>query len=100
MAPLISYSSSATAWAVGQPPWSADHGPAPLSLSFGADAQQWALLSLDAGMAHFELVCFSSGLSNLCDARVAASDWTASCSLAKKGLITLHFQQKPAIIEI
>ena len=51
-------------------------------------------------MAHFELVCFSSGPSNLCDARVAASDWTASCSLARKGMIEFHFQLKSALIKV
>ena len=54
-------------------------------------ADQWALIYLDADMVCFKLVFFSSGPSNRCDARVAASDWMVSCSLAKKGLIALHF---------
>ena len=61
---------------------SADHGPSPLAISFGADAKQWVLLSHDADMAHFKSVCFPGGPSNPCDARVAAFDWMAFCSLA------------------
>ena len=60
---------------------SADHGPAPLALSFGEEAKQWALSSLEVDLACFMLVFFSGGPSNPCDARVVASDWMASCSL-------------------
>ena len=60
---------------------SADHGPAPLALSVGAEADQWALSSLDDDMDCLKSVSFSGGPSNPCDARVVASDWMASCSL-------------------
>ena len=60
---------------------SADHGPAPLALSVGAEADQWALSSLDADTAYFKSVCFSGGPSDPCNDCVVASDWTTSCSL-------------------
>ena len=50
----------------------------------------WALVMLNF---------FSGGTFDPCEARVVF-DQTASCSLAKKGMIALHFQLKPALIEI
>ena len=43
---------------------------------------------------------FSGGPFDPCEARVTVFDRTASCSLAEKGMIALHFQLKPALIEI
>ena len=51
----------------------------------------WAFVMLDF---------FSGGPFNPCYVRVAAFDWTASCSLAEKGMIALHFQLNSALIEI
>ena len=71
---------------VGPMGWPADQGGWPAMgrphqpLLFCVVAGQWALLSLDADMVCFKLVCLSGGPSNPCNAHVAASDWMASCS--------------------
>ena len=57
-------------------------------------------LSVVCVLTQFLLVFFSGGPSNPCEARVMVFDRTASCSLAKKGMIALHFLLKHALIEI
>ena len=56
--------------------------------------------SLACVLAFVKLVFFSGGPSVPCYVRVAAFDRTASCSLARKGMIEFHFQLKSALIEI
>ena len=51
----------------------------------------WAFVVLDF---------FSGGPSDPCYVCVTVLDRIASCSLAAKGMIALHFQLKPALIEI
>ena len=60
----------------------------------------WAYWSLACILTFVTLVSFSGGPSNPCDACVAAFDWMASCSLAEKSMIALHFQLKSALKEI
>ena len=64
----------------------------------------WAALGAHVSMvdvwAFVMLDFFSGGPSNPCYVRVVAFDWTTSCSLAEKGMISLHFQLNPALIEI
>jgi hypothetical protein len=50
--------------------------------------------------ASLVLYFLSGGPSNPYCIRVAVFDWTVSCSLAEKGVIALHLQLKPALIEI
>ena len=86
--------------------WSADQGGQPTTplgppaFPFFGWATLWVHLSMVDVWASVMLYFFSGGLSNPCDAHVAVFDRTASCSLAEKGMIALHFQLKPALIEI
>ena len=72
--------------------WSADQG--------GRRPPYWAHLSMVDVWAFVMLDFFSGGPFNPCCVRVAAFDWTASCSLAEKDMIALHFQLNPTLIEI
>ena len=86
--------------------WSTDQGgrPAtplgPPNFSFFGWAALGDHLSMVEFWASVVLYFFSGGPSNPYCVCVAVFDWTASCSLAEKGVIALHFQLKPALIEI
>ena len=86
--------------------WSADQGGQPTTplgpptFPFFGWAALWVHLSMVDVWAFVMLDFFFGGPSNPCCVRVAAFDWTASCSLVKKGMITLHFWLNPALIEI
>ena len=91
---------------VGPMGWSADQGGQPTTLlgrptfSFFGWVALGVHLSMVEVWALVMLNFFSGGPFDPCEARVMVFDRTASCSLAEKGMITLHFQLKPALIEI
>ena len=72
----------------------------PPTFPFFGWAALWAHLLMACVLTSITLVFFFGGPSNPCDVRVTAFDWMASCSLAEKGMIVLHFQLKPPLIEI
>jgi hypothetical protein len=92
--------------AVGPMGWLADKGGrlttplGPPTFSFFGWAALGVHLSMVKVWALVMLNFFSRGPFDPCEARVTVFDRTASCSLAEKGMIALHFQLKPALIEI
>ena len=85
---------------VGRPGRSAGLPVGPPTFLFVLWAALGAQLSVLCGLTQFRLVFFSGGPSDPCEARVTVFDQTASCSSSEKGMIALHFQLKPALIEI
>ena len=85
---------------VGRPSRSDGHPVGPPTFLFVLWAALGAHLSVVYVLTQFLLVFFSGGPSDPCEARVTLFDRTASCSSAEKGMIALHFQLKPALIEI
>ena len=79
---------------VGRPSSGPTDLPLVLWAALGAHLSMVCVLTL------FSLVFFSGGPSEPWDDRVMVFDRTASCSLAEKGMIALHFWLKPALIEI
>ena len=86
--------------ALGPMGWSADHPTGPTDLLLLRLGCSWVHLSMVEVWVLVMLNFFSGGPFDPCEACVTVFDRTASCSLAEKGMIALHFQLKPALIEI